>query len=277
MNRTLIPLVTLSASVVLGVACGTAEQNYRKVALGSLDAEPAPPPPVEFSFSVPSRSTLGLDTSVLQQKMTGYAWRIEGQGDKCLDTEAHESFGPYEDARTYAMKLSPTCNYLIKIMVGELASQPALNLTATINYEDHIKPVIQQQCLSCHADYQDFSVIEKNASAIVSHIENETMPPNAPLDGTLIALFLAWGDDGFQQKNPNPTPITPADTALTAVYYRNNINDFIMSYELMGRTTYELRRSLWIQPAGEALGLDNQQLYTFRVSTPSSNPGTGLK
>jgi hypothetical protein len=275
-NRTLLPLVTLSTSVALGLACGSAElQNYRKVPQGSLDATPAQP--VDFYFSLPSRSNLGLDTSVLQQKMTGFAWRIEGQGDKCTDTKVHESFGPYEDARTYAMQLSATCNYLIKIMVGELAPTPALSLTATINYDEHIKPVIQQQCVSCHADFSDFSAIEKNATSIVAHVENETMPPNAPLDGATIALFLAWGDDGFKQSNPDPTPVTPADSALSAVFYRNNTNDFIKSYELMGRTTYELRRSLWIQPAGEALGLDNQQIYTFRVTVPTTVPTAGLE
>ncbi|HYX36465.1 MAG TPA: hypothetical protein VE954_25440 [Oligoflexus sp.] len=276
MNRTFIPLVTLSTSIVLGLACGSVEQqNLRKVAQGALDAVPAKL--VDFSFSLPSRSNLGLDTSVLQQKMTGYAWRVEGQGDHCTDTKVHESFGPYEDARTYAMQLSDNCNYLVKIMVGELAPQTALNLTATINYDEHIKPVIQKECVSCHAEYTDFSEIEKDASSIVAHIENETMPPNAPLDGATIALFLAWSDDGFKQSNPNPTPITPADTALSSVFYRNNTNDFIMSYELMGRTTYELRRSLWIQPAGDALGLENQQIYTFRVTTPATTPTAGLQ
>jgi hypothetical protein len=270
-------LVTLSAALALSTACGTAEpQNYRKVAQGALDALPAEPL-VDFSFSIPSRNNMGLDGAVLKQKMTGYAWRIEGQGDKCTDSRVHESYGPYEDGRTYAMQLSASCNYLVKIMVGELGIQPALNLAATVNYDDHIKPVIQQQCVSCHVDYQDFRVISKNASSIVAHVESETMPPTAPLDGALIALFLAWADDGFQESNPNPPPLTAADTALGSVYYRNNTNDMIMSYELMGRTTYELRRSLWLQPAGESLGLANQQIHTFRVSGPESKPSTGLK
>lgn len=277
MKHTLLPLVTLSAALVLSTACGTAdEQNYRKVAKGVLDALPAEPL-VDFSFSIPSRINMGLDRDVLQQKMTGYAWRIEGQGANCTDTKVHESFGPYEDGRNYAMQLSASCNYLVKIMVGELGIQPALNLAATINYDDHIKPVISQQCVSCHVDYEDFSIVSRNASSIVAHVENETMPPTAPLDGALIALFLAWGDDGFQKSNPNPPPITAADTALGAVYYRNNTNDMIMSYELMGRTTYELRRSLWIQPAGESLGLANQQIYTFRVLGPEPKPSTSLK
>ncbi|WP_141733003.1 hypothetical protein [Oligoflexus tunisiensis] len=270
MNRILLPFVTVSASVVLSTACGSVEeQNLRKVAHGALDAQPARL--IDFSFMLPSRSNLGLDQSILQERMTGYAWRIEGQGERCTDEKVHESFGPYEDARTYAMQLLDNCNYLVKIMVGELAPQTALNLTATINYDEHIKPVIQKECVSCHADYTDFAVIQANASSIVAHIENETMPPNSPLDGATIAMFLAWGDDGFQEKNPNPPQLTPADTALSAVYYRNNTNDFIMSYELMGRTTYELRRSLWIQPDGEALGLDNQQIYTFRVASPTAD------
>jgi hypothetical protein len=258
------------------MACGSVEeQNLRKVAHGALDAQPARR--VDFSFMLPSRSTLGLDQSILQERMTGYSWRIEGQGERCTDDKVHESFGPYEDARTYAMQLLDNCNYLVKIMVGELSAQPALGLTATINYNDHIKPVIQQQCVSCHADYNDFSVIQQHASSIITHVENETMPPNVPLDGATIAMFLAWGDDGFQESNPNPPVITPADTALNKVFYRNNANDFIMSYELMGRTTYELRRSLWIQPDGEALGLENQQIYTFRVTSPTSDTATGLK
>jgi hypothetical protein len=259
------------------MACGTSveEQNLRKVAQGALDALPSQP--VDFSFSLPSRVNLGLDAALLNEKMTGYAWRIEGQGERCTDSKVHESFGPYEDARTYAMQLSANCNYLVKIMVGELPPQPALNLTATINYEQHIKPVIQKECVSCHAEYSDFSVIEKNASSIVAHVENETMPPNSPLDGATIAMFLAWGDDGFKENDPNPTPVTAADEALSAVYYRNNNNDMIMSYELMGRTTFELRRSLWIQPAGEALGLQNSEIYTFRVATPSSNTSAGLQ
>jgi hypothetical protein len=259
------------------MACGTPveEQNLRKVAQGALDALPSQP--VDFSFSLPSRSNLGLDSSILKEKMTGFAWRIEGQGERCTDSKVHESYGPYEDARTYAMQLSANCNYLVKIMVGVLAPEPALNLTATINYDQHIKPVIQKECTSCHPDYTDFSVIEKNASSIVAHVENETMPPNSPLDGGTIALFLAWGDDGFKQSDPNPTPVTPSDEALSEVFYRNNNNDFIMSYELMGRTTFELRRSLWIQPAGEALGLSSQEIYTFRVSPPASSAPAGLQ
>jgi len=227
--------------------------------------------PVKFSFSLPSRTNLGLDASVLQQKMNGYAWRIVGQGERCADSKVHESYGPYEDARTYAMELSATCNYLVKIMVGALntsASPAALNLTTTINYESHIKPVIQQSCVSCHAGYQDFSGVQKNARSIVSHIENETMPPAAPLDGSIVALFLAWADDGYQQSDPNPSIPTATDEALSEVYYRNNSNDMINNYELLGRTSYELRRSLWIQPAGEALDLANEQIYTFRTSLP---------
>ncbi len=277
MNRTLLPLVTLSASVVLGMGCGTAveEQNLRKVAQGALDALPAQP--VDFSFSLPSRSSLGLDSATLKEKMTGYAWRIEGQGERCTDAKVHESYGPYEDARTYAMQLSGNCNYLVKIMVGELTGPAALKLTATINYETHIKPVIQKECVSCHADYTDYSTIEKNASSIVAHVENETMPPEAPLDGATIALFLAWSDDGFKQNDTNPTPVTASDEALQNVFYRNNNNDLIMAYELMGRSTYELRRTLWIQPAGEALGLTNQEIYTFRVGTPTTGTAAGLK
>jgi hypothetical protein len=275
-NRTLLPLITLSASLVLSTACGTAveEQNLRKVPQGALDALPAQP--VEFSFSVPSRSSLGFDAALLKEKMTGYAWRIEGQGERCMDTKVHESYGPYEDARTYAMQLSATCNYLVKIMVGELAPTPALKLTTTINYDEHINPVIQKECVSCHPDYSDFAAIQKNASSIVAHVENETMPPNAPLDGSTIALFLAWGDDGFKKENPNPPVVMPSDEALSSIYYRNNNNDFIMSYELMGRMTFELRRSLWIQPAGESLGLSNEEIYTFRVASPTSG-AAGLK
>lgn len=271
MNPTLLPIVTISASALLLIGCGAAEESYRKVAQASLDAVPYQP--VQFSFSLPSRSNLGLDSSLLQQKMTGYAWRVEGQGERCSDTKAHESYGPYEDARTYAMELSATCNYLVTIMVGELATKSAaLNLTATINYEDHLKPIVQKQCLSCHADYADVNVIAKNASSIVSHVENETMPPNAPLDGSEIALFLAWGDDGFKTSNPNPKAVTATDTALSSVFYRNNANDMIMSHELLGRTIFELRRPLWIQPGGDALNLENQQIYTYRVAQPTSTP-----
>ncbi len=266
MKRTLIPSFILSVSIAACFACGSAEsdQSYRKVAQATLDAVVVQP--VKLSFSLPSRTNLGLDAKVLQQNMNGYAWRIVGQGERCVDSKIHESYGPYEDARTYAMELSASCNYLVKIMVGKLKTTSALNLTATINFESHIKPVIQQNCVSCHAGYQDFNEVQKNARSIVAHIENETMPPAAPLDGSIIALFLAWADDGYQQKDPNPSIPTAAEEALSEIYYRNNSNDMINNYELLGRTSYELRRSLWIQPAGEALNLANDQIYTFRTS-----------
>lgn len=270
MNSLLLPMFTFSVSLGLCLACGSAEQSYRKVAENSLDAKPIQP--VEFSFSLPARSNLGLDSNVLLQKMTGYAFRIEGQGEQCRDTNVHESYGAYEDSRTFAMELSGTCNYLVNVMVGELApAKSELQLTATINYNDHIKPVIAQQCVSCHADYKDFSVVAANARSIISYVENESMPPKMPLDGSTIALFLAWGDEGYLESDPNPKVETAADTALKSVFYRNNTNDYIMSYELLGRSIFELRRSLWIQPDGEALGLANEQIYTFRTSL--SGPG----
>lgn len=267
MNRTFIPLFTFTTGLLVSFACGTSEQNYRKVALNSADALPIQP--VDFSFSLPARSNLGLDSSVLQQKMTGYAWRIEGQGDKCADSQVHESYGPYQDSRIFAMQLSSTCNYLVKIMVGALAEAPAaLELTGTINYTDHIKPIITSQCLSCHADYKDFAVVDKIAKTIVTQVENQTMPPSGGLDGSQIALFLAWGDAGFLEKDPNPTVPTAADQSLSAIYYRNNANDKIMDYELLGRSSFELRRSLWIQPEGQALGLSHEQIFTFKTSSP---------
>ena len=263
MNSYLILCLGSLVGIGLLVGCGSdPEKNYRRSRLGSLDAVPTLP--VSFSFSLPARASFNLDAHTLMTKVNGFAWRIEPQGEKCRDTSLHEGYGPYEDNRVFAMEVSGTCSYSINIKIGELSSG-SLWIAAPINYDQHIQPIINKQCVSCHAEYANYQGVRANARNIVSRIEAETMPPKLALGDSEIALFLAWGDGGFIEKNLSQGPVSKSEQALSHVYYRNDNNDVIFSNELLGRTFYELRRSLWIQPDGEALGLSTSQLFTFRT------------
>ncbi|MCX6127889.1 MAG: hypothetical protein NTX25_02350 [Proteobacteria bacterium] len=264
MNSQLI--VTLTVLSIFGLGCGEAEPvNLRKAVGTSLDATPVVP--VSVSFTLPSRANFNLDASTLRSKLNGYAWSLEGQGDKCKDSKIHEASGAYEDSRTFILDLSTDCNYMVKIMLGEL-NPPKLNLATKINYQQHIQPILNESCTSCHAEFKDYAGVRAQAHSIVSHIENETMPPKAPLEAGAIALFLAWADSDFSEKPEISAVPRVSEGALQKTYYKNNNNDMIMAYELLGRTSYQLRRSLWIQAEGEELGLLTKQLFTFRTTTP---------
>ncbi len=250
----------LSFIVSMAYGCGKeAAKSYRNGSENSFKGIISLP--VLFSFSLPPRNSFKLDEATQLSRINGYAWRVDGQGKNCQDSIAHESFGSYEDGKKFSFNISGTCSYFVTVMLGELASTK-LSLTDRITYIQQVQPIMDQQCVSCHTEFSSFAGVRAQAKNIVASIEAGTMPPSGALADEKIALFLAWADAGFAEKDLKEQEPNVVNSALSEVFYRNNYNDRITDYELLGRTSYELRRSLWIQPAAEALGLQTTQVFT---------------
>lgn len=252
-------------SSLLAMACGQEitriDQRHTKGA--SLDAVPMAP--VNFTFALPDRFTLRQEMASIDTLITGYYYRIQGEGKNCPEGELHEKAGPYDDGMLINITVYNTCNYLINIQLGEYSDPNAnLGIKATnINFQEHIKGLLTERCASCHPSYSDYTAAKDAGRAIVLAAEGETMPPNQPLPGSEIALLLSWADHGFPEKDPLAETVGPVAKSMGRIFYRNNNNDYLQQYELFGRTNFELRRALWLQPDGQNLGIRTSQLYTF--------------
>ncbi len=252
------------ALYLAAVACGGEIRSDKRQLKGvSLDVRAAKP--VAFEFAIPDRSKLAAEVSDINETLTGYYYSVRGEGKSCPSSELHEGAGLYDDGRVIAFDLIGACNYLLTIKLGQFVEPaPTAALTQTvINFQDHIQPIIKTNCVSCHPAYDSYAGVKDAARSMVLAVEDEVMPPTAPLGGSDIALFLAWADGGYLENDPAPHIPSAAEKSIDKVYYRNNNNDFIQSYELLGRTKYELQRALWLQSDGEARGLQTKQLFTF--------------
>lgn len=262
-------MIVTCFSLVL-MACGGETRSDKRQEKGiSLDVLAYKP--VKFEFMLPDRSTLVSESPDITAKLTGFFYKIQGEGEACPESEVHEDAGSYDDGRLISLNVISACNYLVTIKIGNFQAPATAALTATtVNYQEHIQGLVQQNCVSCHASYASYAGVKDAAKAMVMAVENESMPPTAPLAGSEIALFLAWADSGFLENNPTASLPSPQEQSLNKVYYRNDNYDYIQSYELLGRTRYELQRSLWLQAEGQAEGLQTKQLYTFYGASSES-------
>lgn len=260
-----ITVSSLSLALSLGLsACGSENKaNYRKGLIGG-DAEAVvnDVPRVPVNFKLPSRSADPAATA-----LSAYYYRLEGSGAACPAGEIKEEVGAYVDDQEFLLRLASVCDYKVTIKLGALAG-PALS--GSLNYQDDIKTIIADHCLSCHETYSDYAELAAKGDLIVSRVETGSMPQNGALSDEEIAKFLAWKDGGYLEKNPDPAP-TEKEQGLSAVYYRNNNNDILKGIELKSRTQYELRRSLWLQPEGLALGLSVKELFSFDNESIGAN------
>ncbi len=261
MRQIWIPAGLLISLVSLTQSCGEPKaQNNRHLQSG---------PMAEFmewtvtlSFALPSRDSFQLESSTLTDAINGFVWQILPQGENCQDSKIHEAYGAYDSSKIFTIRLSGTCSYLVKVMLGERAGS-SLQELPPISYKQHIDPLVQQNCVSCHAEFANFAGVRSQANNILALVESGDMPPTSALDTGSKALFLAWGDGGFVENEQDKRPLSPAEQYLGRIFYRNNYNDLIQDYELRGRSAFELRRSLWIQPAATAWGLRTNQVNTI--------------
>lgn len=91
----------------------------------------------------------------------------------------------------------------------EEASPAPQNL---INYQDHIKAIIEAHCLSCHNEggtppaLEDYAAVKSEGELSLSLIVNKAMPPSEPLGQTDQILFRAWVQTGFAEASSSPPP-----------------------------------------------------------------------
>lgn len=246
-------------------ACGTENKaNYRKGTIGA---------PVEAEAVVDKLARVPVNFKLPNRKfdpaagaLTGYYYRLKGSGEACPTTENKEEVGAYVDDKEFILKLANVCDYTVTIKLGVLAA-PAL--TATLNFSNNIKSILQSNCVSCHETYGDYAEVKAKGALIVSRVEAGTMPQAGALSDDDIAKFLAWKDGGYLEKDPSPAP-SEKESGLSAIYYRNNNNDSLKGVELKSRSQYELRRSLWLQAEGQSHGLKVNELFSFENESISA-------
>jgi hypothetical protein len=245
-------------------ACGSETlTNERQQTLTGLDARPSSE--VYLAFQLPDRSSFSADPANLTSQIDSYYFRFAGQGPRCPTVmEQHEEWGNYEDKRVVGAKVRTDCDYLITIKIGSSRpEQLALSASAPINYQDDIKKTLEAQCVACHTQWQQEDQVVRDGQKIVNAVESGAMPPTETLSDAEIARFLAWADGGFLRQNPKPVVLTPKEQKLQRIFYRNNHDDLLTGLELLGVTTKDLRRSLWIQEDALTAQLKTRQLYTF--------------
>lgn len=244
---------------LLYTGCGSDKaENYRSKGPGNaLEAIAEKPNPVVINFTLPDRSK---DPSLAS--VSGYYFKLLGEGTDCPAGELIEEVGTWDDAnREVKFKVNGKCNYAVTMKLG-VYQTPALALMGAISFEGDIRPILESQCVSCHETYVDYAEVVANGEMILREIEAKTMPQTAPLSDADIAKFLAWKDGGYTEKAVVAQP-SEKEKQLSAVYYQNNKNDYLMAYDLLSRSTYELRRSLWVQPEGQAAGMTLKEISTY--------------
>ncbi len=254
-----LPKNIILALTISGISLGCGKEykaSYRLSRTGGAEAK-TDVKRIPVNFKLPSRS----EDPALTTALTGYYYRLQGSGEHCPSGELKEDIGAYEDDKEFILRLSSVCDYSVTIKLGELAS-PAFALGAKLNYNDSIKDLIGKNCVACHESYGNYAEVVAKGDLIIARAESGTMPPTGSLSSFEIAQLLAWKDEGYIEKDPSPQP-SARENGLKEVYYRNNNNDSLKGVELLTRTQYELRRSLWLQAEGEEKGLKVNEILSF--------------
>lgn len=81
-------------------------------------------------------------------------------------------------------------------------SGPKTNIT----YTKDIKPIMSNNCTGCHSsnggqepyldNYQD---VKNSIEAVLSDMNNGTMPPDGPLPSSTISVVQTWKDSGMPE------------------------------------------------------------------------------
>lgn len=65
-------------------------------------------------------------------------------------------------------------------------------LVATFNSD--VQPLLQGNCVGCHGNYDQIGIVRANAANFKAMIENDVMPPDAPLVGAARTTIINWLD-----------------------------------------------------------------------------------
>lgn len=256
MNAQFFRFVTVAGLCVTLARCGSSPDSNLDLRnkISGLDGSGVPK--IDFYFGLPDRSRLeGADASAL---IDAFYYKLEGKGEKCPPGEIYEATVDYEDNLFIDFPIASDCSYDLDFRAGRRAAAAGeIQLAAQLNFASDIKPLLEKNCTSCHAEYSDYAKFRQVAAQSILDIESGIMPPAAPLSDGDIAVFLAWQAGGYLEVDDSPAESAEAQK-LGTIFYRNNSDDVLNSYEFLGRTFYELARTLWIQPEGQAEGLSSK-------------------
>ncbi|MFW7380694.1 MAG: hypothetical protein ACOH5I_17910 [Oligoflexus sp.] len=248
-------------SMIALVACDEEEVDQRRLSSWrSADLEVKNGP--DIRIHLPQRQDIISSDLAVEELLNSYYLKLVPEGQLCKDDKVIEVLAPYEDQATLELASQRLCDYRLELLVGysdpqilaSVSSQAAMN--SPINYQDHIQVIVQQQCLTCHPDYDTYDGLIAAGDELVFQVENKLMPPIDELDTTEIAQFLAWKANNYAEKSPKAEQTDSLVAKMTEVYYRNNLNTMIFEYMLLNVKYFVYQDSLWLQPAGDRAGLE---------------------
>ena len=96
-----------------------------------------------------------------------------------------------------------------------IESDTDIEFSATVTYEEHVKPIMEASCTGCHAttkqgpersgapagvNLDNFQVVKESSERSNARIQGGTMPPYGSVDGNGKATFQQWIDDGMRDQ-----------------------------------------------------------------------------
>lgn len=258
----LLTVAGLSAQLF---ACGSSPDSNLNLRNKASELDGVSGRQIDFYFGLPDRSLIeGGDAA---SAVNGFYYKLQGKGDKCPGGDVYEATVGFEDNKFVSFPINANCSYDLTFRLGRLAEGEGQALAGSkLNFATDIKPLLEKNCSSCHSEYQDYASFRAVADQAILDIESGVMPQGAPLSDDEVAVFLAWQAAGYLEAD-DTLPESAEAQKLSSVYYRNNNDDILNSYELLGRTFFQVVRTLWIQPEGQAQGF-NSKYVTLSASAP---------
>ncbi len=130
--------------------------------------------------------------------------------------------------------------------------------------------VFTPQCLKCHGDFNDYSVVKSKIDAIVNMVRIGAMPMGGQLDPELKTLLFEWAAAGAPQDStgptpnpPTPTPI-PVPTPLPLEANYESLNQHIFAKKCVACHNPSGRASFLDLSTYEAIVSNSKELFDFR-------------
>lgn len=70
------------------------------------------------------------------------------------------------------------------------------NCSGTYSFKTDVNTLIQNNCVSCHSEYSNYSGISSAKTSIRSQIAKGSMPKNATLTSSQKDIIMCWIDSG---------------------------------------------------------------------------------
>jgi len=251
--------------LLLLVACDDEEVDQRQMSKwNSSDLEVQVGP--DLLVYLPDRSQLQATNPDVIDLINSFYLKITPEGQRCQDQKTIEILDAYRDNEAIEFRTLRFCDYRLEFMVGHTDPKKIANsgaqkqLNSAVNYVDNIQPILQEHCLSCHPNYLSYRELMPYFAELVFQVENNLMPPTQPLAQADIARFLVWQANDFAETNPQDPDADSLLANISQVYYRNNLNTVVFEYMLLNRNYFAYEDSLWLQPDGEAIGIQTLEL-----------------